>query len=121
MYNLYLGLRQTTKSYDLDCAAAALNATRLHASAWNQRHADPDTAEDLVLIDQYLANLRAHGATAESASNIASNLASCAQAGDWDGDDAQQPVMRCSSGKTSAGWLVMLGAVLFSVRRRRRR
>lgn len=124
MYNVYLGLRQATKSYDLNCAAAALNATRLNATAWNQHHEDPDTAADLALIDQYLANLRAHGATAEGTAN----LGSCPQADDpyypdggyGYGDDVQHPGMLCSSGKASAGWLVMLGAVLFSVRRRRR-
>ena len=125
MYNLFLGLRQATKSYDLNCAAAALNATRLNAAAWNLHHEDPDTAADLMLIDQYLANLRAHGATAEGTAN----LGSCPQATDPyypDGGsgyphDVHPPVMMCSSGKASAGWLVMLGAVLFSVRRRRRR
>jgi len=121
MYNIYLGLRQATKSYDLSCAAAALNATRNNAVAWNERHEDPDTAADLMLIDQYIANLRAHGATTER------NLDGCPQAEDpyypegGYGDDVQDPVLRCSSSKASAGWLVMLGAVAFSVRRRRRR
>jgi Ca-activated chloride channel family protein len=125
MYNLYLGLRQATNSYDLNCAAAALAATRLNAAAWNHTHEDPDTAADLMLIDQYLANLRAHGATAEGTAN----LGSCPRADDpyypegdgYYGDDTVRGPMLCSSGKASAGWLVMLGAVLFSVRRRRRR
>ncbi len=126
MYNLFLGLRQATNSYDPNCAAAALIATRTNAAAWNERHADPDTAADLMLIDQYLGNLRAHGATAETSAS----LDSCPQAtdpyypepghGDGYGNDVAEPVMLCSSSKASAGWLVMLGAVLLTVRRRRR-
>lgn len=126
MYNLFLGLRQATKSYDLNCAVAALTATRQNAVAWNTRHEDPDTAEDLVLIDQYVANLRAHGATTEGVAY----LGSCPQADDpyypdggygYGDDQVEGPVMYCSSGKASSGWIVMLGAVLFAVRRRRRR
>ena len=125
MYNLFLGIRQATMS-DVTCAAAALTATRTAAVSWNERHADPDTAADLVLIDQYLANLRTYGATEVPAST----LASCPQADDpyypdggepGYGNDVQQPVMMCSSSKASAGWLVMLGSVLLVVRRRRRR
>lgn len=127
MYNLYLGLRQATKSYDVNCAAAALMATRSNAVAWNERHADPDTAEDLELVDQYLSNLRTHGATAETPAT----LASCPQAQDpyypeggyGYGDDVQEPVMICSSGDSTsrrASWLVVLGAAVFAMRRRRR-
>lgn len=127
MYNLFLGLRQATKSYDVNCAAQALLATRASAVAWNERHADPDTAEDLKLVDQYLANLRTHGATAETPAT----LARCPQAEDpyypepgygYDyGDDTAEPVMICSSGgKAGASWVVVLGAAVFALRRRRR-
>lgn len=126
MYNIFLGLRQATKSYDLNCAVAALSATRQNAVAWNTRHEDPDTAEDLMLIDQYIANLRAHGATTEGTAY----LGSCPEAQDpyypdgpygYGDDEVDGRVMYCSSGKAGAGWVVMLGAVLFAVRRRRRR
>jgi MYXO-CTERM domain-containing protein len=111
----------------VNCAAQALLATRAAAVAWNERHEDPDTAEDLKLVDQYLANLRTHGATAETPAA----LASCPQAEDpyypepptggyGYGDDTAEPVMMCSSGNASAGWLVMLGAAVFAMRRRRR-
>ncbi|MBA3464065.1 MAG: VWA domain-containing protein [Deltaproteobacteria bacterium] len=124
MYNIFLGLRQATKSYDVNCAAQALIATRANAVAWNNRHEDPDTAADLELMDQYLENLRDHGATAETPAT----LSSCPQAEDpyypeggyGYGDDTAEPVMMCSSSKGTAGWLVMLGAVLLTIRRRRR-
>ena len=127
MYNVFLGLRQATKSYDVNCAAQALLATRSNAVAWNERHADPDTAEDLKLIDQYLSNLRARGATAETPAT----LASCPQAEDpyypepgYDyGHDHGEPVMMCSAGaagRASFGWIVVLGAAVFALRRRRR-
>jgi Ca-activated chloride channel family protein len=125
MYNIYLGLRQATMSTSVNCAAQALIATRNNAVAWNTRHEDPDTAADLELMDQYLENLRTHGATSETPAT----LSSCPQAedpyypegGGYDyGDDTAEPVMLCSSSKGSAGWLVMLGAVLLTIRRRRR-
>jgi len=126
MYNVFLGLRLATKSTDYTCAAAALEATQRAAIAWNERHADPDVAADLALIDQYLANLRAHGAR----ETTASTLASCPQADepyypeygdDYGYDEGHSHGMYCSSAKPTTGWLVMLGAVLLVVRRRRRR
>src|SRR5678815_948665 len=62
MYNMFLGIRAATQSYDLGCAVAVLNATRAGAVAWNRTHEDPDTTADVMLLDQYLANLREHGA-----------------------------------------------------------
>jgi len=127
MYNVFLGIRLATKSGDLTCAAAALEATQRNAIAWNERHADSDVAADLALIDQYLANLRANGAR----ETTASTLAGCPAAGEpyypeYDEtppgfDEGHSHGMYCSSGKPTAGWLVMLGAVLVVVRRRRRR
>lgn len=125
MYNLFLGLRLATKSYDPTCAAAALESTQRHAIAWNERHADPDVAADLMLIEQYLQNLRAHGAREVTETT----LASCPQADSpyypeydegYDEGYGHGDGMYCSSGKPTAGWLVMLGAVLLAVRRRRR-
>jgi hypothetical protein len=34
MYNMFLGLRAATRSYDPGCAVAVLNATRAGATAW---------------------------------------------------------------------------------------
>ena len=126
MYNMFLGIRLATKSGDLTCAAAALETTQRNAIAWNERHADPDVAADLALVEQYLTNLRAHGAREVTAST----LAGCPQAGepyypeydeDLGYDEGHSHGMYCSSGKPTAGWLVMLGAVLLVVRRRRHR
>ncbi|MBA3453599.1 MAG: VWA domain-containing protein [Deltaproteobacteria bacterium] len=123
MYNVFLGLRLATKSGDYTCAAAALVATQRAAIAWNERHADPDVAADLALIDQYLANLRAHGAR----ETTASTLANCPNADEpyypeYEGgyDEGHSTPMYCSSGKPTAGWILMLGAVLVVVRRSRR-
>lgn len=128
MYNLFLGLRFATRSADHACQAAALIATQRSAIAWNERHPDPDIAADLVLVDQYLANLRALGVSA--ATEV--ELASCPQAEDpyfpepgvddgYGHDHGHATGMYCASSTPGAGWLVMLGAVLVVVRRRRRR
>ncbi len=125
MYNVFLGLRFATNSQDSACAVAALQATQRAAIAWNERHADPDVAADLALIEQYIANLRTHGAREVTAST----LASCPKADepyypefgdDYGYEDDHAHGMACSSGKPTTGWLVMLGAVLLVVRRRRR-
>jgi len=126
MYNMFLGLRLATKfAGNLPCAAAALETTQRNAIAWNERHADPDVAADLALVDQYLANLRAHGA----GETTASTLAGCPDAGepyypeygdDYGHGEGHSHQMACSSGKPTTGWLVVLGAVLVVVRRRRR-
>ncbi len=128
MYNIFLGLRLATMSGDVTCAAAALQSTQRAAIAWNESHEDPDVAADLALIEQYLTNLRAHGAREVTAST----LASCPKAdepyypdydyGDDYYEDGHSHGMYCSAGgKASSGWLVLLGAVLFAVRRRRTR
>jgi len=122
MYNIFLGLQLATRyaTTDWNCAAAALIATRSAAAGWNQSHeSDPDIAADLVLIDQFLANLRANGAVTES------TLASCPTADNPYPDDYPTDYndrnMACSSSRGSTGWLVILGAMLVVIRRRRRR
>jgi len=126
MYNLFLGLRAATQSYDPGCAVAVLNATRAGAVAWNRTHEDPDTAADLMLIDQYLANLRAHGATPESERPVSS----CATAsepypdGQYPyGDDVgySRAPFACSAGGPSGGLPILLGAFAALGLRRRRR
>lgn len=126
MYNLFLGFRAATNSYDKSCAAAALLATRANAVAWNERHADPDIDADLVLLDQFVANLRASGATYER------ELSGCETAEDpygepdyYDGHDDYPHGHHghsygCASvSKGQTGWLFLLGATVFVARRRR--
>ncbi len=125
MYNMFLGFRAATNTYDGSCAAAALVATRTQAAAWNERHQDPDITADLVLLDQFLANLRDHGATSER------DLASCPTAdepygGDpdyWEGDGHYHGHhYGCmSASKGGAGWMIILGATVFVAAGRRRR
>lgn len=124
MYNLFLGFRAATNSYDGNCAAAALLATRANAVAWNERHADPDIDADVMLLDQFVANLRAHGATGEV------DVSTCALAQDpytsepgydepfYEGG-AHYGCMSASKG--GAGWIVVVGATLFAAAGRRRR
>lgn len=124
MYNMFLGLRFATHSatYGVPaCAAAGLEATRRNAVAWNERHPDPDIAADLELVDMYLANLRAHGVTADIA------LADCPNADSpygLDGDfvDAYgwHP-LGCSAAGGHASWLAILGVAALVVTRRRQR
>ncbi len=126
MYNLFLGFRAATNTYDGSCAAAALLATRGNAVAWAERHPDPDIDADLVLLDQFVANLRAHGATQER------SLDSCPTADDpygepdygddYYGDDYHHGHYGCmSASKGGAGWLMLVGATVFVAARRRRR
>ncbi len=134
MYNLFLGFRQATQyaTQDWGCAAATLNATRASAVAWNQTHEDPDIGFDLVLMDQFLANLRSTGATTDLP------LSECPRSGGgggwgsggsndgWgSGDEGwgndQQQSYACSAGHGGTAGLVIIGAVLVAVRRRRRR
>jgi Ca-activated chloride channel family protein len=132
MYNMFLGFRLATlyAQNDWNCAAAALNATRASATAWNTTHeGDPDIAADLVLMDKFVANLRTVGANTET------KLANCARPDEppnggsgWGGGDAgndnwgnDNPRYACSAGAGGGAWFAaILGAVLIVIRRRRR-
>jgi Ca-activated chloride channel family protein len=126
MYNMYLGFRAATQLADssgYDCAAAALTATRRRGQAWLTEHeADLDLAADLVLADQFLANLAGRGARADTA------LASCPRVApepfpvdqDWGDDMVVHGPMACSSSRASSGWLAIAAAAILAGRRRRR-
>src|SRR5690606_1554693 len=95
MYNMYLGLRAATDhaASSHDCAAAPLSATRRSAQAWLAEHEeDQDLAADLVLVDQFLANLVEHGADPDA------SLAVCPQLepGGWNDGHGHGPHMHCS-------------------------
>jgi Ca-activated chloride channel family protein len=119
MYNVFLGLRFATQTSDFNCATAALQTTRANAATWNATHEDPDITADIALIDMYVANLRAHGASGER------SLGECGADypyGDEDlyegGHDHQHG---CSAGGNPRGLLVIALAGMVAIRRRRRR
>lgn len=125
MYNTFLGLRAATKSYDPGCAVSVLNATRAGATDWNRTHEDPDIAADVMLIDQYLANLRAHSPAASDERAISA----CASASEpypiggqpIDGiDPYPRNTYACSAGGATGGLPILFGA-LAAIRLRRRR
>jgi Ca-activated chloride channel homolog len=122
MYNMFLGIRAATLSDDPDCAIAVLEATRAGATAWNRSHEDPDIAADLMLVEQYLENLRTRGAVGER------SLVACRSANDpyepIDGepqpvDDIQRRDWVCSTGGAGGGGLTVVLAALALVLRRR--
>ena len=139
MYNLFLGLRAATQSTDVGCAAAVLRSTEAAANAWNKSHEDPDIAADLMLIDQYLANLTAHGASGPGAERA---LSSCPSVGALYGDGGDleplppPPVplptpidddrgyrhneYACSAGGPAGGAPIFLALAALGLRRRRR-
>lgn len=123
MYNMFLGLRAATLSTDPGCAMAVLDATRAGATAWNRSHEDPDLAADLMLVDEYRANLTSYvGAGGPRA------VGSCPTAGSpyppgFPDEPRGSDVRRyaCSSGGASGGLPVALVALAACLRRRRRR
>jgi MYXO-CTERM domain-containing protein len=135
MYNMFLGIRAATQATDLGCAQAVLGATRTGATAWNTSHEDPDIAADLMLVDQYLANITAHGGGEYGGAGSGGRpIASCPTAIGPDGPPVTgQPVpigesddhyngMVCSSGGATGGLPVLFGALAaVGLRRRRRR
>jgi hypothetical protein len=95
--------------------------------AWNQTHEDPDIALDLVLLDQFLTNLTAHGAVADQ------GLATCPNGYDpnppgygsndegWGDEGRQRQSYACSTGRSGdAGWLLIAAALGLVLRRRAR-
>jgi Ca-activated chloride channel family protein len=119
MYNVFLGLRFATQAYDLQCASAALQATRAAAATWNTTHEDPDITADLALIDMYLANLRAQGASEGD-----SSLATCGADnpyGEGFGEGGPDHQYACSAGGNPRGVLVIALAGAAALRRRKRR
>jgi Ca-activated chloride channel family protein len=136
MYNMFLGIRAATRT-SLDCANAILTATRKSGTVWNQDHNDPDLAADLMLVDEYLANLAAQGASATPP-----DLAFCTGTGGSPGGVVSTPppplptpvdseplpehrraaLLACSAGRASGGLPIALGALAaVGLRRRRRR
>jgi Ca-activated chloride channel homolog len=126
MYNAYIGLRLASQLADqsnYDCAAMVLTSTRQNAVAWNAAHgADPDLQADIALMDMFLANLAEKGATSDVDPAACPNGGAPAWGGgeaNWANDYAYGGYA-CSSNKHPAGWLVISGALVLALRRRRR-
>lgn len=125
MYNVFLGIRLATRTADLGCALDVLDETHRAATAWNRTHEDPDLAADIVLIEQYMANLRAHGAVGRDRA-----VATCPGVDPYDpdpnrpvGPDGDDQRYACSTGGAAGGLPIVLGAAcaLGACARRRRR
>jgi Ca-activated chloride channel homolog len=128
MFNVFVGLRFATRAVSDhgiaagDCSIVALERTKAEAAKWNLTHEDPDIAADIRLIDMFLANLRAHGATV-----IESSLAVCGAddlygEGDGHGEYGHgHHHAGCSAGGNPRSLVVIVLAALVAVRRRRRR
>jgi Ca-activated chloride channel family protein len=119
MYNVFLGLRTATNTYDYNCAAAALNAVKSNAQTWNATHEDPDITADIQLIDLYLTNLRTYGGTGDASLDTCASDPYGYGNDDYYGDRGPD-VAACSAGGNPRGLLPILLAVGFLVRRRRR-
>ncbi len=83
-------------------------------------HEDPDITADVALIDLYLANLRAHGATGDS------SLSTCGADHPYGEDDGfyeggHDHHYACSAGGNPRSLVVVALAGILAVRRRRRR
>jgi Ca-activated chloride channel family protein len=112
MYNAFLGLREGAQlaEYDYNCAAHSLEALEDSLAQWNERAEDPDLDADLVLVEQFLANLEARGAQG----------ASCGEEIYY--DDVYEEPMPCSiaQGREGAGSVLLLLLAIASMRRRPR-
>ncbi|HMG51893.1 MAG TPA: VWA domain-containing protein, partial [Kofleriaceae bacterium] len=125
MYNMFIGLRAATQASDPSCAMAALDATRASATEWNRSHEDPDLAADLMLVDQYRANLQEYVTPR--------GPGACPALGEpyppIDGQPIEpiEPIdyphhrYACSTGGASGGLPILLGALAVGLGRRRRR
>jgi Ca-activated chloride channel family protein len=66
MYNMYLGLKDaaTRAEHSHNEALWVLEQLEARGSAWNFEMQDEDIEADLLLVDRFMENLRAHGAWA---------------------------------------------------------
>jgi hypothetical protein len=131
MYNMFIGIRAATQATELGCAETVLEATRSGAAAWNTSHEDPDIAADVMLVDQYLANIAAYGPG--RAATGPRPIAGCPTATGPDGPplgvrtgvDEEPPAhyheLVCSSGSGAGGLPILFAAAAAVGARRRRR
>jgi Ca-activated chloride channel homolog len=122
MYNMFLGLRLATRSTSPDCALEVLGETHAAGAAWNRTHEDPDLAADLVLVEQYMANLRAHGGRERDAVGGCPDDPYDRYPGGphpIDSDEDRDYIYACSSGGAAGGLPIALGALAALGLRRR--
>jgi Ca-activated chloride channel family protein len=120
MYNMFLGLREATRSadYSYDCAIAQLTDVTREAELWNRDFADEDITADRALVAQFLANLRNSGGRSEAELGYDP----CAGGPYYDDDYyAACQVAPGASGAGGAAMVAMMGLALLWVRRRSRR
>jgi len=65
MYNMFLAFRTAVQDTNYNCATVTLRNAKKAASAWNTTHENADIAADLGLLDKYVANLAANGASSD--------------------------------------------------------
>jgi len=120
MYNMFLGLRAATRSTDPGCAMAMLDATRAAATAWNRSHEDPDLTADLMLLDEYRANLQVHaGAGARAPGECSAANQPYPPDDEPRGNDVQRFACSSGGGGASGGLPIALVALAACLRRRR--
>jgi Ca-activated chloride channel family protein len=132
-YNMYLGLYRAAylAQFDYNCALATLDALRVSADLFLSGYDDPDIAADLMLVEQFDANLRERGAgysegqapTAGECDYQPGDPPAPYPDDDYDGDDyyGDDVYYGCSAGRTSSGALMLLvvAGALVAARRRR--
>ncbi len=120
VYNLYLGLRQATRqaATSHNCALGTLEGLRAEAVAWNTDREDADVTGDIALIDQFIANLQAQGASPA----YTDEYGYCDGWGqdDWNGGD-DHVHYACSSGGGGSWAALPFLAIAMVLRPRRRR
>ena len=125
MYNMFRGLRAATQATDVNCMSTILYNVETSAKAWNATQEDTDIIDDDSLIDIFLGNLRAIGASADLASTSAACAGVAGQPidgpdGGFDTYGAESPQYGCyDAGGGSATMLLGVGlAALVAARRR---
>ncbi len=131
MYNMFLGFRAAVTETNYNCAVVSLRALKAAATAWNVTHENPDIVADLKLVDEYIVNLGAHGASLADGLDATScrNTGYGAGAdGGWGGYGSGYPsggdeIDGCAASRGTAGGFVlvlMIGGVLRRARRKSR-
>jgi Ca-activated chloride channel family protein len=113
MYNIFLGLREACRQAMVshNYALWVLEQLEERASAWNLSSNDPDIAADLLLIDQFIANLEAKGAWAVEPGAPYDYTYPCGYEGCMYEDD-MGGFFFCSAGKASDTSPIALALIL---------